>query len=98
MEVKENEKKSKKEEHIEGEKSSGTWSHKNREEGRENPEECGKKKSRSHTGQVKVRGDFGKKKKDGWKNHFAHDFSSKLRQLEQTLLIYPGHAFLYGSM
>lgn len=43
MEVKENEKKSKKEEHVEGEKSSGTRSQKNQEEGRENLEECGKK-------------------------------------------------------
>jgi hypothetical protein len=37
-------------------------------------------------------------KKDRRKNHFAHDFILKQRELERTLLIYPDHAFLYGSM
>jgi len=39
----ERKKKGKKEEHVEGEKSIGTRSQKNQEEGRENLEECGKK-------------------------------------------------------
>jgi hypothetical protein len=42
-------------------------------------------------------GTLWEEKKDGWKNHFTHDFSPKLRELKQTLLIYPCHAFLYGK-